>query len=223
MLGSGLHKGGIAISEFITTITQYIPKQMQNERGAYTLHKFVDINNTEMVARSDVANLVRGYMNQPLKVTVRSEQKGQWLNHYLDHAEPVANGAAVAQQAQQQYALQPNTIGGMGQPALNQGSPPPQPVQQPVQQQPQLSQGQLPHQMDQAKDQAIHRQVAAKVAAKISTTSQEFWANVLDLAYYFDTGQTPSRPSPQQYQNPMGAPPPGDEDIPFSPTIDGFQ
>lgn len=171
------------MSEYVTTIVEYIPKPISREDGSsFTIHKFKDVNGTELVARADVANLVRGMLNQPLRVTVRSEQKGQWLNHYLDHAEPAQNGSqGLTGAVSQAQAAQAVASG-------------------------QAEWHEVPHVVLSEKDKQIHRQVAAKVAAKLSTTSNEFWTNVTDLAFYFDTGQIPANPAEQGYP---------EEDVPF--------
>lgn len=168
----------------MTTIVSYEPRVITRQDGSsFTLHKFKDVNGTELVARSDVANLTRGYLNQPVKVTVRSEQKGQYMNHYLDHVAP--SGQQQYVQEMQQPAYVPAQ---QAQQAQTRPIPPPTPPPPPQQQ--------LPHELDAAKDAAIHRQTAAKVAAALSTTANEFWRNVVDLAFYFDTGQVPSTPQP---------------------------
>lgn len=172
--------------EYVTTLTSYNPQQINRDDGSnFTLHKFHDVAGTEMVARADVANIARGFINVPALVTVRTEQKGRWINHYLDHirAADGAQPAIQAQQAQQTYQQQagpePSTTAG--------------PAVYPTTQTTGTSATEW-HQELTEKDKQIHRQVAAKVAAGISSTSNEFWRNCADLAHYFDTGRFPEPP-----------------------------
>lgn len=158
------------MSEYITTLTQYVPKTIDRNdgSGSFTIHKFIDPSGNELVARSDLANQVRNLLNVPLKVVVRTEQKGRWTNYYLDHAEP-ADGVQAPPRPQPPPAPQPP------------GSPP-------------GVQAGPPRAGPSEKDREIHRQTAAKVAAVISTTSNEFWANCAALSHYFDTGEPPFDP-----------------------------
>jgi len=182
------------VSEYVTTITEYRPKPITKQDGSsFTIHNFIDDRGITLTARADVANFVKGALNRPLRVTVRDEQKGDFLNHYLDHAELVTNGTSSPVEAAQQ-----------AQAAQTQQQPQPAAQTQP---QPQVPAG---PDMPLPKDRAIHRQTAAKVAAQLSTTTFEFWTNVQDLSRYFDTGLIPSRP---EIGNPAGATP--DDDIPF--------
>jgi hypothetical protein len=68
-----------------------------------------------------------------------------------------------------------------------------------------------------SKDEAIHRQTAAKVAAALSATPAEFWANVQDLARYFDTGIVPGGDNSAGFTStPLPTEEPQtDDDIPF--------
>ena len=71
------------------------------------------------------------------------------------------------------------------------------------------------------RERTIFRQTAAKVAAGLSQNPNEFWANVQDLAQYFETGETPSgNNSPGYSSEPFGPStdpftPEKDDDLPF--------
>jgi hypothetical protein len=200
--------------EYQTVLTEYRPKTVNKKdgSGSFIIHNFIDIQGRELTARQDVANIARGMLNQPLHVVTREEQKGNFLNVYLDFVGP-AQGQQPVQNGGQQAITQAQ--------AAQLQAQGPYYVQQPVQQQPQPIPPPTapPQQVLSEKDRQIHRQVAAKVAAKISTTSNEFWRNAVDLAMYFDTGMLPTNPVqpnyPQQTQSYDSPPPHGDDSLPF--------
>lgn len=223
----------------ITTVLSNAQPRIVNKRdgsGSFTLYELFDHEGTAWVVKQDVFNQAQGWLGMTVDMVVRVEQNGQWTNRFADIVTPnlggqvpATNAVMQAMQAAQQAGrvpptmpqqpaqqgwqaqaggamvlsppLQPNTIGGMGQPQLQDVSVFPT-----------------------KKDASIARQTAAKVSAELSTSPAEFWANCVDLARYFDTGQTPQQrptiPAEQQfaaagtgYDN---SPPPHDDDsIPF--------
>lgn len=214
----------------ITTVLTKAEPRIVNKRdgsGSFTLYELFDHEGTAWVVRDDIYNQARQWLGQTVDMVVRVEQKGNFTNRYADIVTPNLTGQVPAsnavmqamQAAQQANRVQPsvpnpmitqpqvpNTVGGMGQPQLQDISVFPT-----------------------RKDSSINRQTAAKVAAQISSSPAEFWGNCQDLARYFDSGQVPagnptSPPTGQadQAQFAMAGsgydnspPSHGDNDIPF--------
>ena len=138
-------------------------------------------------AKRDIAADAHRLLNKPAVYTVRTEQRGEFTNYYLEEIQEI------------------------GSPSSGSTFPAQKPMpQQPQQQQQQAPIGDpVPHT---EKDMAIYRQVAAKVAAHISTTPTEFWGNLDDLVSYFATGTKPGEPSDMSGSKGFD---PDQDDIPF--------
>lgn len=138
----------------------------------------VQLNGVMYVARKDVFNIAQGLVGQVVEAVVRSEQKGTYLNHYLDFISPSTGSVATPPPPQQ--------------------APPPQYVQeaQLAQQPPQAPPVPVAQVLVQQElfdlNVSIHRQVAAKVSAQICTNPVDFWASVDAVFHYFQTGQKPT-------------------------------
>ena len=168
-----------------TILTNAAPRVVQPRNGnPFTLFELFDAQGRTWVAKQDVFNIAQGMIGHPVEIVGREEQKGQYLNRYADLVQLAGAGGGAMQSVLQ--AQQSATAAGR--------------VQQP--------QVQVPG-FPTDKDRCINRQTAGKVAAAISTTADEFWANIQDIANYFDTGQIPMRnpigPMQSQIQNQMAS------------------
>jgi len=218
----------------ITTVLTNAQPRIVNKRdgsGSFTLYELFDHEGTAWVVKQDVFNQAQGWLGMTVDMVVRVEQNGQWTNRFADIVTPNLGGQVPATNAVMQ-AMQAAQQAGRVQPTM-----PQQPGQ--IGWQPQAGGAMVPNTIGSLsqpqiqdvsvfptrKDASINRQTAAKVSAQISTSASEFWANVLDLARYFDTGQTPSQPGPTIHPDQAfaaagtgydNAPPShGDADIPF--------
>lgn len=180
-------------NQFFTTLVSYGPRVVNRRdgSGSFTIHEFKDAQGQTLQARQDIVPLATSLIGQQVEVIVREEQKGNFLNRYLDFVAPAnGNGAPThAYVAQQTYA--PQT-------ASPQAPAPNQPVS------------------ENERQNMITRQTAAKVSAVISKTPSEFWQNCEDLSRYFQTGYTPNAVRTAETLTGQTLPPPHtDEDIPF--------
>jgi hypothetical protein len=189
----------------ITSVLTNAQPRTVNRRdgsGSFLLYELFDHEGTPWVAKKDVYDGALYLIGQPVDMIVRVEQNGQWTNRFVDIVSPAQAGAQVPQSNAATLALQ------QAQAAAQQAQRiQPQPVWPQQTQQPQITQAQMPQlqpisTFPTEKDRSIHRQTAAKVAATISNSPSELWANCLDLARYFDSGQTPASHSanPPQVQ-----------------------
>jgi len=178
---------------YTTTLTNAAPR-IVNKRdgsGSFTLFELFDHEGTAWVVKQDVYNVAQNWIGQPVQMTVRVEQNGQWTNRFADIVQ-----LAQGQPMQQQGPMQSSAMQAVGaaQSAQAQAGRAVQPQQQNYQPEPWPTQ----------KDRSIHRQTAAKVAAALQPTSaSEFWSNVQDLAAYFDSGAVPDQ-QPQYAGAAMG-------------------
>ena len=152
----------------------------------FTLYNVETDQGTFTTTRRELAAEAHKLVNKQARFTVKTEQRGEFTNYYLEAVEPIES--AFPQQ-------------------LPRSQPQPQPrPQEPI--------GNLeapvgtPDLTQANKDLMIHRQTAAKVAAQVSRTPDEFWPNLLDLVHFFQTGETPTGPGQVSGGNP-------DDDIPF--------
>jgi hypothetical protein len=173
--------------EITGVITQAAPRVVERRdgSGSFTLYDVFIDGQGPFVARRDVFNQAKSLEGFRVNAVTRSEQKGNFLNHYLDFVGP-ADGSHMPQQpAPQQQPAQPH---------------------QPTQPGPQQTAAQIMREGETAQEEAerrktlsIHRQTATKVAAVISAGSPiDFWANVEAIVHYYATGQTPVGVTPQQ-------------------------
>lgn len=180
----------------------------KRDGSTYTLNE-VNIDGQVYVARKDVCNVAAGMLGQRVEAITRTEQKGDYTNHYLDFVQVAGGGTAPGQaeyaREQAAGALAPEQAAYQQTEAYNAAlvaqeaalraaqqaaravTPPPQPPPPP----PQQPLGESPLDFEARKNESIHRQVAAKVSAQISNTPQDFWANVYDLFLYFQSGHRP--------------------------------
>jgi len=197
------------MTQIVGVLTNASDRQVNRRdgQGSFTLHEVWVDGRGPFVARRDVYMLALGLVNQRVIAQVRSEQKGDFTNHYLDHVTADWNGANQPQQPNYQQAMPQQTY----------NPPSPQPQQQytppPSQDEARIAQ--------ERKDLSIYRQTATKVAATLATVGQtnpnslDFWNNVNDLIRFYQTGQMPVLVG--------GTTPPamndtyvhGDDDIPF--------
>lgn len=156
----------------ITGVTSKVVNRKSDNRPI-TIYEITDANNTKWTtSRRELANEANRLINTNVTVQGRQEQKGNFMNYYLEDLRS-KNGAAPVMQPQPTPSP----------------PPPPSPGPPPVQQQAPLPQHWTPNE----KDFNIMRQTAAKVSANLSTTPAEFWSNVDDLVVYFTTAEKPER------------------------------
>lgn len=125
-------------------------------------------------AKREIAELSNRLIGQNARFLVKTEQRGEFTNYYLEAVELNNNAqpSAFPQQMPQQVASPvPSTL-----------SPQPVTTQAPVG----VAAG------PDSRDVFIFRQTAGKVAGRISRTPEEFWSNLDDLVHYFSTGERPS-------------------------------
>jgi hypothetical protein len=155
--------------QIVTRLVNAAPRIVSTRDGRqFTLYELFAADGTTWVAKADVFNIAQTMVGQQVEIVGRVEQKGNFTNYYADLVQLAGAPQATHMQAMQavQQAQQSAVAAGRVQQALP-GSYPTE------------------------KDHSITRQTAGKVAAQISSTPQEFWQNVQDLARYFDTGQVP--------------------------------
>lgn len=151
-----------------TVLVGAAPRQVTPRNGnPFILYELFAADGTTWVTRQDVFNVAQGMVGQMVEIVGRVEQKGNFTNHYADIVQLAGQTLAQPVQAQNP-ALQAQ------QAAVAQGRVVHQPKWQPTE-----------------NDRTIYRQTAGKVAAELSTTADEFWANVVEIARYFETGATP--------------------------------
>lgn len=165
----------------------------------FTLYTVETDHGSFTTAKRDLAQRAYSLIGKPASYHVKTEQRGEFTNYYLESVEPISQAVADS-------AFTP--------PMMNQVSGPPsrpdvyqEPVGEPA--------------GPTAKDMMIFRQTAAKVSAQISTTPNEFWLNLDDLVAYFADGTKPSAPD-MSGVGMGGSSGFSDDDIPFIPSIDGF-
>lgn len=154
-----------------TTIESVYSKVVnrKSDGRAITIFEITDSNGTKWTtSRKDLAGEANRLLNQRATVQGREEQKGEFLNHYLEDVR-AANGSPPAPP--------------QAPPHVQQNSPPPQIPQAPP----------VGSWTATEKDFNIMRQTAAKVSAHLSHTPAEFWSNVDDLVDYFAYGTKPER------------------------------
>ena len=190
----------------ITTVLTNAAPRIVNKRdgsGSFTLYELFDHEGTAWVVKADVYNNVLHLIGQTVNMVVRVEQNGQWTNRFADIVIPAQAGAQVPASNAAEMAM-----------AAAQAA---QRVQPTMPQMPNTAQIQDVSVFPTRKDASINRQTAAKVAAQISGDNPSaFWANCVDLARYFDTGQVPGNPT-QEYAQASGGY--QDEGIPFGKAI----
>jgi len=154
--------------------------------GSFPLYEVWIDGQGPFVARKDVFNQAQGLLGAQVDAITRTEQKGDWTNHYLDFIEhragPMQNPAVVAQQAQYGNGQQQQTY------------QPSQPATSPIM----TAQAVVsePTEAEIRKQTSIHRQTSTKVAALISKNAQEFWVNVQDLVHFYEMGVMPYQNHP---------------------------
>lgn len=143
-------------------------------------------------AKRELAEQSHRLVGQPARFLVKTEQRGEFTNYYLETVEARTNGQSAIGSAA--FPPAPAQTGTFDQPMA-----PPAAPQAPVG---------VPAGPD-SRDVFIFRQTAAKVAGQISKTPDEFWTNLDDLVHYFSTGLRPGLPPDTSggFQS--------DDDIPF--------
>lgn len=125
--------------------------------------------------RRELAERAYRLTGQQVMFHVKTEQRGEYTNYYLEDIEtPDMSGGGFGQQQQQAFTPPQQQNGFDPQPA---SFPPPKPPDAGT---------------PTNKDVFIFRQTAAKVAGQISRTPEEFWSNVDAIAAYFIDGTKPA-------------------------------
>lgn len=156
----------------------------KSDGRSFTMYTVETDRGSFSTSRRDIAADANRLLEQPARFLVKTEQRGEFLNYYLEAVEP-ANGA-------------PHTYSG----SFPQEMPRPKQPQQQQQQQPQQQPRQERQEYQQQelvgtpagpteKDVFIFRQTAAKVTAQISRTPEEFWENIDAITAYFTDGSKP--------------------------------
>lgn len=232
--------------QVIGTITQAQPRMIERRdgTGSFPLYEVWIDGQGPFVARKDVFNQAQGLLGQRAEAVTRSEQKGEWLNHYLDFVGP-ADGSFMPQQNPAQQA----------QYAQTQTQQQPGPASQPTTAAQVMQQ---PNPVEERTRLSIERQKATDIAATIANLTGNvspliYWENVQTLVRFYATGEAPTtfaelpaaeprqnaeayRPyqredfpggssvqqqtqnqfvPPGAYSEPEGPPPHTDDDIPF--------
>src|SRR5215471_18445557 len=95
------------MTQITAVLTNAADRQVQRRDGSgtFTLHEVWLDGRGPFVARRDVYTLALGLLNQSVTAQVRSEQKGDFTNHYLDHVTANWNGMQQPQQPNYQQAM----------------------------------------------------------------------------------------------------------------------
>jgi hypothetical protein len=152
--------------------------------------------------KRDLAADAHRLVGKPGRFLVKTEQRGDFTNYYLEAVEEGTREATSSFPVQMPKPPEAQSTSA----ALS----PPDMSGEPTQ-----------------KDIFIFRQTAGKVAAQISETADEFWSNIEDIANYFITGEKPgvvqNQYVPEAALATVASGGFEDSDIPFDRTIDnGF-
>jgi len=175
-----------------STGRKFLLYTVETDMGAFT------------TAKRNLAEQAYRLLNRQADYTVKTEQRGEFTNYYLEAVVPVdgaaTNNAPFPEAPSAPFPQAPS----VPQPQVNQ----PQ-AQEPIGT-PEQPVG-VPAQSPTEKDIFIFRQTAAKVAGAISRTPDEFWENVGAITDYFIDGK-----KPVQFAEAVGAVADNDDDdIPF--------
>jgi len=159
-------------------------RQANSARGPFTIYEVV-AGGVAYRARKDLFDMASTIpVGTQLYAETRQEQKGEWLNHYIDSIVQMAQAGIVAppqlQAATYQAGYQPSAPPAQNAQTSGWQQPPNPPVPQP--------QAFTPTD----KDRTIWRQTATKVAADLMTpgdSQDDFWSNVDRLIWFYETGQ----------------------------------
>lgn len=157
--------------EMIEATASAVTHQTLNRKSdnkPFTLYRVETDRGTFTTSRRDIAAAANSLLNKKCVFHVKSEQRGEFMNYYLEAVE--AKESSFPQD--------------MPKPR------PPQPQPQPRAARPEEPVGTPAAPTD--KDVFIFRQTAAKVAGQISRTPEEFWENVDAITAYFIDGTKPS-------------------------------
>lgn len=166
---------------FEATATEVTHKDLKRKSDgrSFVLYTVQTTQGEFTTAKRDLAQEAHSLIGRPAMFQVKTEQRGEFTNYYLESVSPLSNGNNVGQVDQS----------GFGSPAPTQQGPAPA-QQAPV--------GVPANEGPSGKDVFIFRQTAAKVAAQLSAGPTEFWSNIDDLVDYFKTGAKPGS-MPNQY------------------------
>src|SRR5215467_10740096 len=120
----------------VGTVTEAKPRYIERRdgSGSFPLYEVWIDGQGPFVARKDVYNIAQMLMGFRVEAVTRSEQKGQFLNHYLDFVtqmgsgqQPSTPGGYMPNPAQQAQAHQPQPGGTYYPPTQPPAQPQPQP------------------------------------------------------------------------------------------------
>jgi hypothetical protein len=186
------------VPQILGVVTNTAPKVVERRdgSGSFTLYEVWIDGQGPFVARKDVYTLAQGLIGVQVEAVTRTEQKGNFLNHYLDFIQAAqGQGYAAAQTAvyqaqaaqQQPVMPQPQTI--MPQPMTPQA----------------MTAEAVMSAADEHRELSIHRQTAAKVAAAVyaanaasgvPSSALDFWSNIEALVRFFQSGVKPTAAQP---------------------------
>jgi hypothetical protein len=118
-------------------------------------------------SRRETAEQAHSLTGKPALVTIKVEQNGQYTNRYINS---IVGAMGSFMQPEPTFAPPPNGF------ATNGFAPATTTIPDTTAD----------------RETSIYRQVATKVAATISQTPHEFWRNVDELIFFYQTGNKPS-------------------------------
>ena len=156
----------------IAVIEDVTKRTANSARGPFEIFEVQLMGNPHR-ARKDVWDIAMTLRGQSVFADVRSEQRGEWTNYFVDSIVPATQSVPVNPVRRQDH-LPESTAGTTVVPNMQM----PQPTGYVVSE----------------KDRIIWRQTATKVAADLyqsGESEQDFWANVDMLIRFYESGQYP--------------------------------